>query len=394
MHWVRSWGAALMAPENFEDYPGLGRSFHDVTLRQRVVMTVSGHRLRVWFSNQYGNRPLAIGEAHVAHGAADSLIVPGTDRALAFWGRAGISVPPGATVVSDPIELNTSAGTLLAVSLYLPRSTEGSTSTVHQAAWRVSYVSPAGNFTRADSFPVAATLPSHFYIAGVDIEASESVGVIVALGDSVTDGSGSTPGAGHSWPETLARRFAVEPGSPLAVLNMGIGGNRLLHDLTGPSALVRFNRDVLSIPGVRFVLVLEGINDIGGAEWFARPEEDVSADDIISALRQIIAQAHDHGIRVIGGTLTPSAGSLDVGYDSPLGEAKRQAVNAWIRNGREFDSIIDFDRVIRDPKIPSRIKPEYDSGDHLHPSDAGYAAMAGALDRSVFEPHTKTSAPR
>jgi len=385
VHWVRSWGTALMAPEDFEDYPGLGRAFRSETLRQRIVMTASGKRLRVWFSNQYGTRPLVIGEAHIARSAVGSSIVPGTDHVLSFGGRAGIAVPPGAMVVSDPIALDAEARTVLAISLYLPRSTEGSPSTVHQGAWQEGFVSSAGDFAGADSFPVAARLPSHFYIAGVDVEAPESIGAIIALGDSITDGYGSTPGAGHSWPEELARRLPAKRGGPLAVLNMGIGGNRLLHDLTGPAALARLNRDVLSIPGARFLIVFEAINDIGGAEWFGRPEEDVSADDIIGALRQIISQAHEYGITVIGATLTPTAGCLDPGYDSPASEAKRQKVNTWIRGGREFDAFIDFDEVIRDPKMPSRMKPEYDSGDHLHPGDAGYAAMAAAIDLAIFD---------
>jgi lysophospholipase L1-like esterase len=383
-HWVRSWGAAMMAPEQFDYYPGLARTFHDVTLRQRVVATLPGRRLRVWFSNQFGTRPLAIGAAHLALADSGPGIVPGTDRELRFSGRAALSVPAGVAVVSDVVELEALAGAALAVSLYLPRSTEGSPSSVHEQGWRFGQVSKPGNFVARAALPVDVQLGSYFYLSGVDVEAPASAGAIVALGDSITDGSGSTPGAGRSWPEALARRLAASDPDRLAVINMGIGGNRLLYARTGASALERIDRDLFALPGVRYLILFEGINDIGGAEWFARPEEEVTAEDLIGALRQLTDRAHQHGMRVIGATLTPSGGSPDRGYDSPSGEAKRQAVNAWIRETNALDGVIDFDKAIRDPTLPSRIKPDYDSGDHLHPGDAGYAAMAECIEAGLF----------
>jgi len=373
-----------MAPEQFDFYPGLARSFHDVTLRQSLIVTLPGRRLRVWLSNEFGTRPLVIGAAHIARAATGPTIEPDSDRALTFGGHPGVTIPPGAAVVSDVAELDVARGKRLSVSVHLPLSTEGSTSTVHEDALRTNYVSPSGDFTASESFPVDAELHSYYYLAGVDVEAPLSAGALVALGDSITDGYGATPGAGHTWPDELARRLASHGTVSTSVLNMGIGGNRLLHDLTGPAALARINRDLFAIPAVRFLVILEGINDIGGAELLARPEEEVSADDLTGAFRQLISRAHEHGIKVIGATLTPTGGCRYISYDSPASEAKRQAVNAWIRDSRSFDAVVDFDRAIRDPDKLSRLKPEYDSGDHLHPNDAGYGAMANAFDLSLL----------
>jgi lysophospholipase L1-like esterase len=383
-HWVRTWGAPMQAPEDFDDYPGVGQAFRDVTLRQVAVATLAGRRLRVWFSNEFGTRPLVIGAAHVAHALTGSAILPDTDRKLSFGGRAGIVVQPGAAVVSDIVDLDTAAGTALSISLYLPRSTEGSPNTVHEEPWRGGYLSPSGNYVGGASLPVAADLHSYFFLSGIDVEAPSSATAIVALGDSITDGTGSTTGAGRSWPEQLAKLLAKTNAGRYAVLNMGIGGNRLLNARTGPAALVRADRDVFAVPGVRILFILEGINDIGGAEWFSRPEEEVSAEDLEVAFRQLVDRAHEHGIWVIGATVTPSGGCTDPGYDSPASEAKRQAVNAWIRNSRTFDAVVDFDRVVLDPAKPSRMRPEFDSGDHLHPNDAGYAAMAGSIDPALL----------
>jgi lysophospholipase L1-like esterase len=383
-HWVRSWAAPMMAPEEFGDYPDLGRVFRGATIRQVVDLTIGGRTMRVWISNEFGIRPLVIGAAHVAKAAGGAAIAPGSDRELYFDGNPGITVPPGAAVVSDTVALDGAPGISLAISLFLPNSTEGSPSSVHEEQWRRAYVSVSGNHAASISLPVSAELHSTYFMTGVDVEVPISTAAIVAFGDSITDGTGSTPGAGRSWPEQLSRRLVKKYPDAFAVLNMGIGGNRLLHDATGPAALARVNRDVFAVPGVRFLIVLEGINDIGGAEWFSRPEEDVSAEDLIAAFRQIIDRAHEHGIRVLGATITPSGGCAYAGYDSSRSEAKRIKVNAWIRDSHAFDAVLDFDRVIRDPQTPSRMRPEFDSGDHLHPGDAGYAAMAESIDLGVF----------
>jgi lysophospholipase L1-like esterase len=378
--WVRAWGAAVMAPEEFDYYPDLGRTFRDVTLRQVVVVTLSGRSLRVLISNEYGTQSLLLTQAHVARVATGAQIDGASDRPMLFEGKHSISVPAGAAVFSDPIDLSISAGTPLAVSLYLPHSTEGSPSTVHEEGWRTGYVSKTGDFTGSVVFPVAAQLRSYFYLAAVDVRAGGVAGAIVALGDSITDGTGSTPGAGRTWPDNLARRLARARPGELSVINMAIGGNRLLHPLTGPSGLARSDRDVFAIPGARFLLVLEGINDIAG--WPEHPEEDVSAEDVIGALRQLVIRAHAHGLRAIGGTITPTHGCTDCGGSK--GEASRQVVNAWIRKGGEFDAVVDFDRAVRDPMDPERLLAAFDCGDHLHLTDAGYAAMANAIDLSLF----------
>ena len=383
-HWVRTWGAAIIAAESFDDYPGLARVYRDVTLRQVVVTTVRGRHLRVWLSNEYGSRPLLIGRAHIARSRGGPSIDPAADRQLTFSGRSSVSIPVGVALVSDPVDLETTAGTALSISVYLPGSTEGNVATVHEEGWRTGYVSSEGNYAAAAALPVDAELHSYFFLSGVDVDAADAA-AIVALGDSITDGTGSTAGMDLAWPNDLARRLnAVLPGR-FAVINMGIGSNRVLHPFTGPSTLQRVDRDVFAVPGAGFLIVFEGINDIGDAEWLARPEEDISADDLIAAYRQLIDRAHEHGLVVLGGTLTPSGGSDYQGFNSPIAEAKRVAVNKWIREGGAFDAVLDFDLAIRDPADPTRLKPGYDSGDHLHPNDAGYRAMVDAIDLSVFQ---------
>ena len=381
--WVRAWGAALMAPEEFDYYPGLGRSFEDATLRQIIVTTLAGRLLRVLISNAHGSEPLVVGAAHVARAAQAPRIDTGSDRALLFGGQQSVTIPPGAQVYSDPVDLATAAGTMLAVSLYLPRSTADSTSTVHEEGWRIGYLSTRGDFSAAERFPVSARLYSYFYLGAVDVLAARPASAVVTFGDSLTDGTGSTPYSGRTWPDDLARRLQAAHHGELAVVNMAIGGNRLLHDETGPSALSRADRDIFAIPGARFVIIFEGINDLW--DWTEHPEQNVTAGQVIDALRELIVRAHAHGVRAIGATVTPSLGCPDC---TAQDEAKRQSVNAWIRNSRKFDAVVDFDRVVRDPSIPARIASRFDCGDHVHLSDAGYAALARAVDLALFTaPH-------
>ena len=388
-HWVRSWGAAVMAAESFDDYPGLARVYRNVTLRQLVVTTLPGRHLRVWLSNEYGSRPLLIGRAHVARSRGGPSIDAAADRQLTFSGRTSVSIPVGVALVSDPVDLETTSGTILSISIYLPGSTEGGVATVHEEGWRTGYVSSEGDYAASATFPVDAELHSYFFLSAVDVDATGAA-AIVALGDSITDGTGSTGGMDRAWPNDLARRLNAALPGRFSVINMGIGSNRVLHPFTGPSTLQRVDRDVFAVPGTRFVIVFEGINDIGDAEWLARPEEDISADDLIAAFRQLIDRAHEHGLVVLGGTLTPSGGSEYQGFNSPIAEAKRVAVNKWILDGGAFDAVLDFDRAIRDPADPTRLKPGYDSGDHLHPNDAGYQAMVDAIDLSVFQNSLET----
>jgi len=388
--WVRIWGAAMMAPEEFDYYPGLGRSFHNVTLRQIVVVNLGGKTLRVQISNQYGSRALRIGAARVARvdpasrtvasPDAPPRTIASSDRELLFHGERSVVLPAGSVMFSDAFQLDVAAGTSLAISLYLPDSTANSTSTVHEEGWRLGYVSTAGDHCAAADFPVGAELQSMYYIAGVDVVSTGNAATVVALGDSITDGTGATPHAGRTWPDNLSKRLSAASPGRFAVINMGIGGNRLIHAETGPSALARVDRDVFAIPGVRYLLILEGINDIAG--WPEHPEQDVSAGDVIGALTQLADRAHLRGLRVMGATMTPTLGCPDCGGEK--GEEIRQAVNTWIRSGAPYDAIVDFDLVVSDPAEPRRLKAEFDCGDHLHLSDAGYRAVAAAIDLSFF----------
>jgi len=378
--WVRAWGVALMAPEEFDYYPGLERTFADVTLRQFVRTTLGGTALRVSISNQYGSRPLRIAAASIACADHAGRLDPKTTRPLLFNGQHSISIPAGTALYSDTVPLSTAAHTLLAISVYLPDSTRGSSATVHEEGWLRGQLSQPGDFSSADAPPVAARLYSYFYVAAVDVIPPRAAQAIVVLGDSLSDGTGSTPWAERSWPDRLARRVSAALPGRLAVINMAIGGNRLLHDSTGPNALSRADRDVFAVPGVRYVLVLEGINDIIG--WPGHPDEDVSAAHLCAALHQLLAAARAHSLRAIAGTLTPTEGCMDCG--GIQGEAIRQSVNTWIRSSHEFDAVVDFDRVVRDPMHPRRLAAAFDSGDHLHLSDAGYAAMARAVDLELF----------
>jgi lysophospholipase L1-like esterase len=289
------------------------------------------------------------------------------------------TIAAGAIVVSDPIDLTVTAGSDLAVDLYVPGDTaaSGSPVTMHTGANQTSYVSVSGNFSGAESLPVAATTPSWFLLARVEVVAPAATGAIVALGDSITDGSRSTPNTNNRWPDLLAKRLAQAGGPKLAVLNAGIAGNRVLLDNAGPNALARFDRDVLAQTGVTHVIVMEGINDIGQGRSNPIP----SAADLIAAHRQLIVRAHARGLKIVGATLTPFEGA---GYWTPEGEAKRATLNEWIRTGREYDGVIDFDAAVRDPNRPTMFLPQYQSGDNLHPSDAGYQAMASAIDLSLF----------
>ncbi len=276
----------------------------------------------------------------------------------------------------------------LAISVFLPKRTPGAGT--HYAAQQTSYIGP-GDLTGATSFPEGATITSWVFLAGVDVLAPESASAVVAFGDSITDGARSTIDANRRWPDFLAARLlARRGGRKIGVLDAGIGGNRILHDASGNvrfgvSALARFDRDVLAQPGVKYVIVLEGINDLGHPGSSAPDSETVTAEDMIAGLKQMIERAHEHGLKIFGATLTPFEGTVFKGYFTPEKEAKRKAVNEWIRTARAFDGVIDFDKAVRDPKNPDRILPAYDGGDRLHPGDAGYGAMGEAIDLSLFK---------
>src|SRR5215468_3257264 len=363
-HWVGTWGASPQQPVTAF---GSAPSFANQTVREIVRISVGGERFRVRLTNEFGTQPLLIGAAHVAISAGGAAIKPGTDRVLTFSGHSSIMVPQGAPVLSDPVDLEAADLASLAISIYLPQT---------------AYIVTGDATGAADVGAGATTSTARFFLSGVEAGSFERKSAIVTFGDSITDGTQSTVNTNHRWPDRLAERLAASGDDDTGVVNEGISGNRILHDNAGPNALSRFDRDVVATPGVRFMTVLLGINDIGFGGFI--PTEAVSADDIIGGYRQLIARAHSHGIRIYGATLTPfdNVGSP---YFSAAHEVQRQTVNAWIRTSGEFDAVIDFDKVVRDPNNPSKLLPAFDSGDHLHPSDAGYKAMADSINLKLFK---------
>lgn len=393
-HWVGTWAASpQMPPEDATNANSGDVGFDNQTVRMIVRVSIGGDELRVRFSNAFGTTPLKLGDAHVALSASGAATVSGTDRALTFSGHESFTIPPGAMVLSDPVRLHVAALTNLAVSVFVPDAT--GPATWHALGRETTYISEPGDLCASMDLQNAKTATSWYWLSGVDVLANLRAAAIVTLGDSITDGAAATLNANHRWPDVLSEQLArrSNPAArPLAVLNEGISGNRLLHDVDGPSALARFDRDVLSQDGVRYLIVLEGINDIGwphmqGGKFAA---DAVSAEEMIAALQQIAERAHAHGIRVFGGTLTPFGGAF---YETSDGEAEREAVNHWIRTSGTFDGVIDFDKVTRDPKQTKQFLPAFDSGDHLHPGDAGYVAMGRAAAK-LFEAQDSAKIPR
>jgi lysophospholipase L1-like esterase len=354
-----------------------------------VHIGIGGSRVRIRLSNAYGEAPLLIGAAHIALRSKDSAIVPGSDRALTFSGKPSFSIPVGAAVLSDPVNLQAPPAGDLAISIYVPGDT--GPATLHSVALHTTYISRTGDAAGAPEITDAATSQSWYWLSSVEVEAGTNAAALVTFGDSITDGTRSTPDTNSSWPSFLERRLLANRATAhIAVLNEGISGNRILRDGIGPAGLARFDRDVLTQPGVKWVTILVGINDIGagigeafiyGPRPNAPASENPTPDDLIGAYRQMIEQAHTHGIKAIGCTLLPFEGSA---YYSEGGNRVRLAVNQWIRTGGAFDAVIDFDALMRSPKNPNDIRPEFDSGDHLHPNDAGYKAMADTIDLTMF----------
>ena len=353
------------------------------TVRQIVHVSLGGEDVRVRISNAYGTNALVIGAADIARSAGGSAIVPGSGRRLNFNGSSWIAIPAGALAVSDPVGLDVPALDDLAVSLFLPDTVTAATE--QPESLQTTYLSQSGNFTGAVDFAPAATTRSYYFLTGVEVSAPKRARAIVTLGDSLTVGFGSTPDVNQRWPNLLAERLQSGQGtSQTAVLNAGVVGNRILHDLVGTSALARLDRDVLVQTGVKYLIVLEGNADILIPQLFGNPAEVVTAAQIIQGHRQIIERAHALGLLVYGCTLNPVEGYPFPGFWTAALEEKRQAVNRWIRAGNGYDAVIDFDSVLRDPTHPSQLLPAYDSGDHVHPNDAGYHAMADAIDLSLF----------
>ena len=356
----------------------------DQTLRQIVHTSVAGDRVRVVFSNEFGTSPLPIGGAHVALRSKGATIVPASGRPLTFGGQRTATIPAGAALISDDVDLKVPAQADVAVDLYVPGTTERSRSPItwHQRAYQTNYLSRTGNHVGVEELPVSTAVPIWHYVTRVEVSAHPEAFAVVAVGDSITDGYGSDMDTNTRWPDELGRRLRTNSRTRHAsVLNMGIGGNRLLSEAGGGfgiNALARFDRDVLAQPNVRYVVVLEGINDIGMGKTGAGP----TAEALVLAHRQLIARGHAHGITMIGATLTPFEGA---GYWTPDGEATRKAVNEWIRTSRAYDGVIDFDKAVHDPKQPTKFLPQFHPGDFLHPNSAGYKAMAAAADLKLFE---------
>jgi lysophospholipase L1-like esterase len=373
--WVGTWASAPQLAGQAEQLsaPALVGS----TLRQIVHVSIGGTKIRVRFSNTFGNTALVISSAHVAKAAGGSAIQAGTDKPLTFDERPSVAIPPGALMYSDTVDFDLSPLSDLAVTIFLKDAPDGLT--VHSGSRATSYFT-SGEALSPTAWTLAQAVDHWYFLNGVDVATRDSSAAVVVLGDSITDGRNSTTNGNRRWPDELARRLqANEHTASVGVLNEGIGGNRLLRDGLGPNTLARLDRDVLAQAGVRWLIVLEGVNDIGTCQ---NPCDLGSvANDIISAYQQIILQAHSKNIRVYGATITPFGGSP---YANLQTEQARQTVNHWIRTSGRFDAVIDFDAALKDSNNPSNLSSGSDSGDHLHPGDAGYKVMADSINLKLF----------
>ena len=376
-HWVGTWTAAPA--------PAEGAAFSNHTLRMTPRVSIGGSTLRVRISNAYGTRPLAIGAACVGLRSTGSALVPGSNRRLTFGSEARATIAAGALVVSDPVELAFAPLSDLAVSVHLPGDLPTSFGITGRYARQTNYISPPGDFASEEVMPVGRLTDDWYFVCGIDVVAPPETGAVVALGDSLTDANISTHDGHHSWPSQLARRLIARPrGRPMAVMNQGLGGNRILHDIRGDSGLRRFDRDVLAQPGVTHTVIMLGTNDLRNRN--GRADEEVTASQMVAGLKQLAVRGQARGIKVIGGTLTPFENETFLpGAWNPKREAVRQRVNEWLRGTDAFDAIVDFDRALCDRDHPTRMLPIYDCGDHLHPSDLGYRTLGDAIDLGLFD---------
>jgi lysophospholipase L1-like esterase len=388
--WIGSWGASPLPPRGaLGPFPATP-AFNNQTIRQTIRLTAGGDRVRVRLTNEYGSEPLTIGTATISRTHSDGTVRLDTMRSLTFGGRKSATIPAGAPLTSDPVDLAVDDLESLSIALYLPDDT--GPCTCHAIGMQTAHVSEQGDFTETD-FTAVDTISARAFLSGVDVYSSEPAQAVVLLGDSLTDGLGSTADANRRWPDRLAERLSARNDEiAWGVVNAGISGNRILHDGAGESAIARFDRDVLSVSAVSHVVVFEGINDLGFAfgppggplaEVIATlPAGEITAESMITGYRQLIGKAHSNGLRIYAATITPYEGS---GYYSREGEAIRQTINEWIRESGEFDAVLDFDAVVRDPSQPAAIADGLHIGDFLHMSDAGYRRIGDSIDLALFD---------
>jgi lysophospholipase L1-like esterase len=381
-HWVGTWTAAPAPSE-------AGVGFNNNTVRMNPRVSIGGDTLRVRVSNAYGNGKLDIGAAYVGIRDMGAAIVPGSARQLTFGGAASTTIAAGALAISDSVKLDVQPLADLAITLYLPGEILPGFQITGRYARQTNYISPPGNFADAVTMPVLKITDEWFFVSGIDVLASNDTGGIVTLGDSITDANISTHDAYCRWPDQLARRLIARQSAhpsvrPLAVMNQGLGGNRILHDLRGDSGLRRFDRDVLAQPGVTHAIVMLGTNDLRNR--YAKPGEEVTAQQMIAGLGQMALRAQACGIKLFCATLTPFGNETFMpGAWNPVREGHRVAVNTWIRDGGAFDGVVNFDQALRDPACPTQMLPIYDCGDGLHPSDLGYCRMGDVIDLALFD---------
>jgi lysophospholipase L1-like esterase len=375
VRWITAWTAAPDSP---------GPSLKTQTIRQIVRTSIAGSKIRVRLSNLFGSGPLNIGPVRVAKHDTRSTIKNGTESAVTFGGKPTVTIAKGADALSDPVVFPVTALEQIAVSLYLPAGAESST--IHSTAIQTAFIA-SGDATGTAVFPQGETDTSRFFLTDVEVSAKPHTRTLVIVGDSITDGVGSTEDGNTRWPDALAERLQADAAlSHIGIANSGISGNRILNDgaepYLGPSVLKRFERDALNKPGVHWILMFSGGNDISARRLLETPKDIVSAQQIINGIETLIKRARQKGIKVFGATLTPKEGSKRFYYAE--GETMRQEINSWIRTSGAFDAVVDFDKVIRDPENPKRMLPDFDSGDHVHPNDAGYKAMAASIDLNLF----------
>lgn len=375
LKWMGTWSTSqqLVEPRNMPPDPGLNGN----TIRQVVHVSLGGERLRVRLSNTFGTQPVKIDAAHIASSTGGSAIKTETDRSLEFGGKSAITISPGEAVLSDPFSFKLEPLSNVAITLHIAEISSDVTG--HPGSRTTSYIQ-TGNHVSAPEMPEAAQTDHWYLIDAIDVMAPDTAAAVATLGNSITDGRGSGTNKQNRWPDELARRLQNNPQTQhVAVLNQGIGGNCVVLECIGPPALSRFQRDVLDQTGVRWLIILEGINDIGQTK--GDEEAEKVSQDLIAAYQKLISQAHSQDIKVYGATLMPFGGSF---YDRPEREKARQEVNDWIRNSGAFDAVIDLDKALRDPDNPTRLLPAADTGDHLHPNETGHQMMAEAIKLTLF----------